>query len=59
MAKPSMNTLEPSQILLCTAEIMKRLTCDAHDDNLDEDNENHVEILIWNHLKYSSALLRL
>ena len=38
MAKPSMNTLEPSQILLCTAKIMmRRLACDAHDDNLDED----------------------
>ena len=37
MAKPSMNTLEPSQILLCTAKIMMRLACDAHDDNFEED----------------------
>ena len=37
MAKPSMNTLEPSQILLCTAKIMRRLACDANDDNLNED----------------------
>ena len=37
MAKPSMNTLEPSQILLCTAKIMTKWPDGAHDDNLDED----------------------